>query len=519
MNHSDTNDITATTMALDSVDGDGNTRIAGSDDGTSSVRCKHETTTSIASAPPVIDSTHPNTFPNTAQLHPPSGVTPQGAKVETHDMDTASITADTLTTITSTSTTIISPSSSTTFTTTTTTMATAVESSTSPISVSVVDAPSSTVSSLSADSEISSHSQTSSEGVTAESQVVTDHDPSQVQEAQGSVPDPIKPSQLDLQDDHQSSAHSTTVPLATLPQEYGHDDDDHIHPHEDKAPSFPSGRLPSLNVQTKAKPDNYERPTSSISASSTSTSSSTSSLSDYLIIGQEPVERDDSEYDDDRGSERSMPTSRRSSSRDSSTSSSSERRRDHAQEHEDYEAFGNEEGVYDRPADEPFQFNHTRPHRSQRRITETPAYPTEETEPQSFRRSSTPQNDRFRRRRSTRVESEGSQDNSTAQPAAAAGGGILPALPALKVPSVRGIVRSLAELVIASVICVTLVSCMFAFSYVSSGANHMLEWYADQRIGQRIRETIKEREHYVQEALEKMAGEEFTAAPTRAPRR
>ncbi|KAG0240511.1 hypothetical protein BGX31_001871 [Mortierella sp. GBA43] len=46
--------------------------------------------------------------------------------------------------------------------------------------------------------------------------------------------------------------------------------------------------------------------------------------------------------------------------------------------------------------------------------------------------------------------------------------------------------------------------------------NHLLGWYSDQRIGQRIRDTIKEREMYVQEALEKMAGEEYARVKRRS---
>ncbi|KAF8939972.1 hypothetical protein BGZ58_008132 [Dissophora ornata] len=89
-------------------------------------------------------------------------------------------------------------------------------------------------------------------------------------------------------------------------------------------------------------------------------------------------------------------------------------------------------------------------------------------------------------------------------------------MPTLKIPSLRGLTKSIAELVIASVVCVTLLSCMFAFSYVSTGANHLLGWYSDQQIGQRIRDGIKEREHLVQEALEKMAGEEYVKVKRRS---
>jgi len=84
-----------------------------------------------------------------------------------------------------------------------------------------------------------------------------------------------------------------------------------------------------------------------------------------------------------------------------------------------------------------------------------------------------------------------------------------PILPALKMPSVRGLTKSVFEFIVASVVCLSLISCMFAFSYVSTGANRLLGWYSDQKIGQRFRDGIKEREHFVQETLEKMAGEEY----------
>lgn len=84
-----------------------------------------------------------------------------------------------------------------------------------------------------------------------------------------------------------------------------------------------------------------------------------------------------------------------------------------------------------------------------------------------------------------------------------------PILPALKIPSVRGLTKSVFEFIVASVVCLSLISCMFALSYVSTGANRLVGWYSDQKIGQRFRDGIKEREHFVQETLEKMAGEEY----------
>ncbi|KAG0215348.1 hypothetical protein BGX28_000088 [Mortierella sp. GBA30] len=95
-----------------------------------------------------------------------------------------------------------------------------------------------------------------------------------------------------------------------------------------------------------------------------------------------------------------------------------------------------------------------------------------------------------------------------------------PPLPALKIPSLSsslgGLSKSIFEFMIASVVCISLLSCMFAFSYVSTGTKHLLGWYADQHIAQKIRDGIKEREHFVQEALEKMAGDEYVKVKRRS---
>ncbi|KAF9955932.1 hypothetical protein BGZ65_003107 [Modicella reniformis] len=539
----------------DSVDRDGNTRILGSEESNCSIRCKHETTTIPPPAPTlVIDPntlTSTNSNPHNAQHQhsPPADVLVGPAPQEDNrvDLDTS------LCTMSDTTATDTTETDSATDTATDITSTSAVAPPCSSSSTLIADShlPSSTVSSL-CPAEISFHTGSATEGVTlSSSEFVTDHE-------QGSILLPLP--DLMKQQQEQRDLQEEQDPIQELNRcsspEHDQEDD------QSKATSFPLGQSPSLNVHTKVHSATFVRPASS--SSSSYSSSSSSSLSDYLIIGQEPIERDDSEYGDGRGSDRSLPTSSRSSSRDSSSSSSSSsrrrRRRQEEEQQQRYEAFGNEDASleyqndenhlrtsprpslsrsnsrqkspsqgrrrreshvdesYGEVSDETYLFDHQQQHSHphQQQLTETDYYPDE------FSRSSTPQGDRTRRRRSTRggyaqqQQQQLEEEPTTETEAAAAAIGALPALPALKIPSLRSITRSIAELVIASVICITLVSCMFAFSYVSSGANHMLGWYADQRIGQRIREGIKEREHFVQEALEKMAGEEYARVKRRS---
>ncbi|KAF9430811.1 hypothetical protein BGZ94_003600 [Podila epigama] len=127
------------------------------------------------------------------------------------------------------------------------------------------------------------------------------------------------------------------------------------------------------------------------------------------------------------------------------------------------------------------------------------------------RPSSPKLNDKARRRRSAKsstpssahVESDTFQEPTTPPSTPPS------SLHNLQWPSLRGITKSIVEFVVAAFVCVSLVSVMFAFSYVSTGTKHLLGWYSEQQFGQRIRERVRQREHFVQEALEKMAGEEY----------
>jgi hypothetical protein len=127
--------------------------------------------------------------------------------------------------------------------------------------------------------------------------------------------------------------------------------------------------------------------------------------------------------------------------------------------------------------------------------------PMPSSRPQS--RSST---NKTYKRRSHNTTDSSRTESSAASPVAAAPAATLPVF---KLPTIRGLTKSIVELMVASVVCISLISCMFALSYISTGANHALGWYSDQQIGQRIRDGLKKREHLLQETLEKMAGEEY----------
>ncbi|KAG0051881.1 hypothetical protein BGZ90_006648, partial [Linnemannia elongata] len=127
--------------------------------------------------------------------------------------------------------------------------------------------------------------------------------------------------------------------------------------------------------------------------------------------------------------------------------------------------------------------------------------PMPSSRPQS--RSST---NKTYKRRSHKTTDDSRAAPSVASPVAAAPAA---AMPVFRLPTIRGMTKSIVELMVASVVCISLISCMFAFSYISTGANHALGWYSDQQIGQRIRDSLKKREHVLQETLEKMAGEEY----------
>ncbi|KAF9165683.1 hypothetical protein BGX21_002548 [Mortierella sp. AD011] len=252
--------------------------------------------------------------------------------------------------------------------------------------------------------------------------------------------------------------------------------------------------VPFLNAHTPADSDAF--------LSSTSSTSSSSSLSEYLIIGQEQVEKEDSEYD--RRSDHSSDSygeqygsfaggEYSDASLDSQGEDvhfSPQQHHQHSQSHRRrnrhrtsfVERSDNE--LYEFPEGYQDEDEHG-PHSSQHRITET---------------------DTFESRKKKR-DSAWSQAEASAP---------LLSLPTLKVPSIRGISKSVIEFVVVSAVCVTLMTCLFAFSYVSTGANHLLGWYSDQQIGQRIRDGIKEREYMVQEALEKMAGEEYAKVKRRS---
>ncbi|KAI1315146.1 hypothetical protein EDD11_001251 [Mortierella claussenii] len=303
--------------------------------------------------------------------------------------------------------------------------------------------------------------------------------------------------------------------------------------------------------------------TSSSSSPSASSSSSSSSLSDYLIIGQEPVERDDSESDDhDRHSEQSFASGesfyeggigegeggRYPSDASVDGNQSDDYHYHHQQQQQPYYQHSDIQS-------QPRQAARSRPHSQPRRQYHRASYPTHvqdendedgeaneqdtyalfmleqeqylgefassSSRPSSPHHTGTNNNYKARKQKSHRSftshsspsAQEEEDDDATVGASAQS---TIPVLPAIKIPSIRGLARSMTELAIASVVCLTLLSLMFALSYLSTGANHLLGWYSDQRIGQRIRDGIKEREHFVQEALEKMAGEEYVKIKRRS---
>ncbi|KAG0088499.1 hypothetical protein BGZ93_006701 [Podila epicladia] len=283
-----------------------------------------------------------------------------------------------------------------------------------------------------------------------------------------------------------------------------------------------SARLSALSVNIGTTESGMALPSSSSSPSSTSFSSS-SSLSEFLLIGQ--TEREDSEFD--RHSEQSFEShdsygerynealdtsSLSQSSASSSTGEPSMQRESHRQNHRHSRVCDEE---YEQYSDGSFQGYHrhkfsTSPEPSKERSAE---FNSGHSFSSRFVRPSSPTNsERIEKRRAHRASPPPENPHAPAP----ASSPILPPLPALKLPSVRGIAKSMVELVIATVVCVSLIGAMFAFSYVSTGTKHLLGWYSDQRFGQRIRERIREREHFVQEALEKMAGEEYVKIKRRS---
>ncbi|KAF8930111.1 hypothetical protein BGZ47_000737, partial [Haplosporangium gracile] len=276
-----------------------------------------------------------------------------------------------------------------------------------------------------------------------------------------------------------------------------------------------------------------------VSSSSASPSSSSSSLSDYLIIGQEQVERDDSECD--QRSEHSYTSSRDSygeryvedlmyddASQDSHSESHSPipssppssspshrdtpRRRTSRPHRRSPRPFDKEDDEGERP-DLSHTFSEGYAFEQQQRITESTTRSSvriEDEEEEIPMSSSRPQS-RSSTNKSYKRRSHKTTDDSRSNPLVASSVAAAPvaAMPVFKLPTIRGLTKSIIELVVASVVCISLISCMFAFSYISTGANHALGWYSDQQIGQRIRDGLKKREHVLQETLEKMAGEEY----------
>ncbi|KAF9574789.1 hypothetical protein EC968_005575 [Mortierella alpina] len=300
-----------------------------------------------------------------------------------------------------------------------------------------------------------------------------------------------------------------------------------------------------------------------ISFQSSTCSSSSSSLSEYLIIGQAQVE---SELDDQH-SERSYSsrdsfygsgdgegehyheggetseTSQDSQSEDrtSTPQRTARRRSTQQQQHHHHRSAFSDGHPTDYQQDQQYQYQFIQQQLQQQqqqqqqkqRITQSAIEAADEDESlysaasassssSSSSRTSSPVPEKTRKRRSRRVPQEESRSANPqlgASSSSSSKGSGAP-LPALKLPSLSaslgGLSKSIFEFVLASVVCLSLLSCMFAFSYVSSGTKHLLGWYADQHIGQRIRDGIKEREHFVQEALEKIAGEEYAKVKRRS---
>ncbi|KAG0250702.1 hypothetical protein BG011_008154 [Mortierella polycephala] len=292
-------------------------------------------------------------------------------------------------------------------------------------------------------------------------------------------------------------------------------------------------------------------------------SSSSSSLSDYLIIGQEQVERDDSEFD--RHSERSYSrsstplsssnenygTDMSEAGQDSQTEDlqqqrlhrfatakhsrlhrSSARQQQQQQQSPSHQSHPSRQSGTSQEISEEQFLQDRREQQQRQRITHTSTLSAESldsssssstssststSKPQPTSRPTSPTNDKARKRRSYKPTANEAPSTSTpSEPTATATETATSSLPALKMPSIKGVSKSIFEFILASVVCVSLLSCMFALSYVSTGTTHLVGWYSDQRIGQRIRDGIKEREHLVQEALEKMAGEEYVKVKRRS---
>ncbi|KAG0033183.1 hypothetical protein BGZ81_009154 [Podila clonocystis] len=342
-----------------------------------------------------------------------------------------------------------------------------------------------------------------------------------------------------------SKQHSDAQPLTTEQTEaissLSQDHDN--QPQEPVQGSFSEGlnelefsvRLSSLNVNIDTTESGLVLPSSSSSPSSATSFSSSSSLSEFLLIGQ--PEREDSEFD--RHSEQSfeshdsfgetynetLDTSNLSQSSASSSTGEPSRQRNRRcesrrQNHRHSRVCDEE---YEQYSDESFQEYHRHessnsPEPPKKRGTDSNSEPLSSSSSSSrFGRQSSPTNSERTRTRRSHMSSPPPEVSHASAPAPVpASSPVLPPLPALKLPSVRGIAKSMVELVIATVVCVSLVGAMFAFSYVSTGTKHLLGWYSDQHFGQRIRERIREREHFVQEALEKMAGEEYVKIKRRS---
>ncbi|KAF9280696.1 hypothetical protein BGZ68_007071, partial [Mortierella alpina] len=288
-----------------------------------------------------------------------------------------------------------------------------------------------------------------------------------------------------------------------------------------------------------------------ISFQSSTCSSSSSSLSEYLIIGQEQVE---SEFDDQQ-SERSYSsrdsfygsgdgegehyheggetseTSQDSQSEDRATTPQrTTRRRSSQQQQQHHRSTFSDGHPTEYQQDQQYQYMFIQQQlqqEHQQRITQSAVKATEEDEllhsasSSSTTRTSSPVPEKSRKRRSRRApQEESTSTKSCGETSSSSSRNSSTPLPALKLPSLSGslggLSKSIFEFVLASVVCLSLLSCMFAFSYVSSGTKHLLGWYADQHIGQRIRDGLKEREHFVQETLEKMAGEEYVKVKRRS---
>ncbi|KAF9101382.1 hypothetical protein BGX27_011497 [Mortierella sp. AM989] len=299
-----------------------------------------------------------------------------------------------------------------------------------------------------------------------------------------------------------SPLNLSTISQQSLPRANVEDDQSIQSP-----PSYSTAASP-LNIQTLADSNAF------LPSNASPSSSSSSSLSEYLIIGQEQVEKDDSECDHSCVSRDSYDEHYGSSTGEYSDASLDSHGEDtHPDHHQDEQSQARRRRnrhrtSYVRESEHEHEFSdgynqgefEQRPSTFvQQRITETAAN-------ESLLSDKSHKTKSHKKKR----ESTSPQDEAPAAPAS------LLSLPTLKVPSIRGISKSIIEFVVATAVCVTLMSCLFAFSYVSTGANHMLGWYSDQQIGQRIREGIKEREHKVQEALEKMAGEEYVKVKQRS---